>query len=138
VLFPIALIFVPPVLGFYESWRSFGKTPIDSLILGAMSLFLFLLILVPLLARKKSTDELQLVDSIQESVLAPDLDEFGTTRRWIGAILAIFLIVSTWFLNIGLFTGFVLFLLEFIIIILLKKLDIVGDRRQAPKVIQPS
>ena len=106
VLYPYVLIFVPPSIGIVLSLVLWSAP------LAIMTVLLFLLLAYSF----RATSSIQNIESASNFSI-----DIGPSTRVFGAVLAGLLLLMTALISIGLFLGFVLFLLEFLVIYLLRR-----------------
>ena len=121
ILVPIIATFIPPALGILFSLLVLGG--LDSVILLVFSIALLLMLVLAYLAKDDSTAGNYRVLHTQERVkYLSDLSEYSIPLKIVGAAFVIGVFVTFWFISAGLFLGIVLFIVEFIVVLLLPKI----------------
>jgi hypothetical protein len=134
VLFPIFLLFAPPVLGFVITFFAYDVYFWDSIVLGVMSTILLLF----LIASFRSTTETANASVDDPKVQLPlaitsELDNIGQGRKIFGAVTAFAALALSAYLSIGLFIGILLFVVEVTVLYFLKWMYGTGESVEHPK-----
>jgi hypothetical protein len=121
ILVPIIVTFIPPGLGILISL--FVLTGLDTIILLLFSIVLLLMLVLAYLAKDDSNAKSYRVLHAEERLkYLSDLSEYSIPLKLGGAGLGISIFVALWFISAGLSLGIVIFVAEFVVILLLPRI----------------
>jgi hypothetical protein len=114
VLWPIVMLFVPPAIGFAIVFFTYGTFTTSSIVLGSMSVILFLILIASFRSKVEAPTK-------EESTsLLHELRKHSVWQKLIAAGLALAIFGMAAFLDVGLLIGLLLFVVEIVILYLLK------------------
>jgi O-antigen/teichoic acid export membrane protein len=115
------------MVGFVTAYFAYDYSARESVILGIMSFVLLLILIVSFRSKTEPTHEPN-----APLAIAAELDDFGTGKKVLGAIIAcVFLFISA-YLSIGLFAGIVLFVAQVVVLYIMKWIYGTDDDERAP------
>lgn len=119
VIFPILLLFVPPICGFFIVFLAYEIYLADSIVLGAMSTVL-LLMLIASFRSKAEAAVAEVAASQTPLVMVAELENLSVGRKFVGTLIAIAMLILSAYLSIGLLIGLLIFIAEVIVLYALK------------------
>lgn len=133
VIFPILFLFAPPVLGFIIAFFAYGSYFLDSIVLSCMCLVL-LLILVASFRSKAEPTSANIDDPKVRPPLAitSEIDNLGIHRKILGAVVAFAALALSAYLSVGLLIGILLFIVEVVVLYILKWMYGTGEGTSNP------
>jgi hypothetical protein len=118
---PIMLTFAPPIFGMLVASTIFRLWTVDYWLFFLMSTLLLLILLFVYFTTDATQSEYKVVQASERISFKTDLGEMPTATKVFGAILVLSFLGIILYVSVGLFFGILLFVLEFIVILILDR-----------------